>query len=176
MVCHAIPDDRPLEDGDIVSLDVSCYLNGFHGDNCATVAVGKGDKGAYRLIKACKEALQAGISVCKSGNCLTQIGSAVEDVASSYGYESVQAYCGHGIGHQVFHALPFVQHFRNTDVLKLEPGFIFTIEPSLTEGSQDTEIWPDKWTVATRDGGRSAQFEHVILITDDGCEILTVNE
>ncbi|KAL7566217.1 hypothetical protein ACA910_011287 [Epithemia clementina (nom. ined.)] len=216
VVCHGIPDTRPLEMGDIVSFDVSCYLNGVHGDNCATVIVGDvpdgfdiatavavNDKAAHdddgevrdwrgvpyrtdlrpeeeehfqmsrRLSRAAREALYAAVQVCRPGACLTEIGSAVHDVADRYGYASVEKYRGHGIAHE-FHCAPFVKHFRNRDVLTLEPGMIFTIEPMLVAGQQDCMEWDDNWTVVTRDGSLAAQFEHTILITEDSPEILTL--
>lgn len=188
VICHGIPDTRPLQYGDIVSFDVSCFLNGVHGDNCATVIVGdtlnnnnnnNNDNAndnlqqARRLVQAAKESLYAGIEACRPGGCLTDIGSAIHQVADDYGYNSVRKYRGHGISH-VFHCPPFVKHYRNNDKLKLIPGMIFTIEPMLTEGSQDCHEWPDQWTVVTDDGSMAAQFEHTVLITESGVEILTL--
>jgi methionyl aminopeptidase len=172
IICHGIPDDRPLDNGDIVSFDVSVYLNGFHGDNCATVAIGEVDSQANRLMQAAKEALDAGIAQCKPDACLTAVGAAIHGVVDDYGYEVVRRYCGHGVGSE-FHMQPFVQHFRNNDKLLLKPGMTFTIEPAIVEGSERSSVWSDDWTVATNDGGRAAQYEHVILITESGHEILT---
>lgn len=202
VVCHGVPDTRPLQFGDIVSFDVSCFLGGVHGDNCATVIVGdeqETDEGAgvdwrgvpYRttfdnlqdeayflrartLVKAARESLYAGIEVCKDGGCLSHVGAAIQDVADSYGFSSVEKYRGHGISHE-FHCPPFVKHYRNGDKIKLRKGMIFTIEPMICEHSQEVFEWPeDGWTVATKDGGLAAQFEHTILVTDDGYEILTM--
>jgi len=173
-ICHGIPDDRPFRDGDIVSFDVSLFLNGVHGDNCGTVLIGEVDEQGQSLVQATQEAVNAGVAVCKPGACLSDIGSAIQDVSEKYKFESVKKYCGHGIG-QDFHIPPLVQHFRNQDRLPLKPGMIFTIEPMFVEGSQESAIWQDGWTVVTVDGGRAAQFEHTILITEDGNEILTVN-
>uniref|UniRef100_A0A7S2UT99 Methionine aminopeptidase n=1 Tax=Fibrocapsa japonica TaxID=94617 RepID=A0A7S2UT99_9STRA len=187
VICHGIPDDRPLQYGDVASFDASVYVGGVFGDNCATVIVGDdGDdggggeggeevdvEGARRLVKATQECLDAGIAECGPGKCLSSIGHAIEAVADSYGYQSVRAYCGHGIG-TGFHMLPFVQHFRNDDRLELRPGMIFTIEPMITEGSQESVLAEDNWTVYTRDGKRAAQFEHTVLITEDGVEVITV--
>jgi len=200
VICHGIPDGRPLENGDVVSFDVSCFVGGVHGDNCATVIVGDEQekdeigvdwrgvpykanfeseeeeammKSARRLVHATRESLYAAIEAIGPGACLSDIGGAVQDVADDYGYSTVGKYQGHGIG-EVFHCAPFVQHFRNRDYLELVPGMIFTIEPMLVEGSGDCFEWSDHWTVATSDGGMSAQFEHTVLITDDGVEILTV--
>eukprot|EP00903_Cladosiphon_okamuranus_P008376 g8054.t1 len=170
VACHAIPDDRPLQDGDLVSFDVSVFLNGFHGDNCATVGVGTIDAAGQRLMDATEEAMMQGVSVCRPGACLTEIGSAIHAVADHYGFDTVQKYCGHGVG-SGFHMQPFVQHFRNNHQLELTPGMTFTIEPIFTEGSEATTLWRDAWTVQTVDGGRAAQFEHVVLITDEGHEL-----
>jgi len=163
-----------LQDGDIVSFDVSNFLHGCHGDNCATVGVGDVDAAGEKLINATKEALEAAINVCGPGQCLTEVGRVIHEIADENGFETVRQYCGHGVGEQ-FHMLPFVKHFRNTDYLELKPGMIFTIEPMFTEGSYKSTLWSDNWTVATIDGGRAAQFEHTILITEEGVEILTVS-
>jgi methionyl aminopeptidase len=180
VICHGIPDLRPFQYGDVVSLDVSCYLQGVHGDNCATILVGDDEEGsdlqlapARRLIQATKESLDAAIATCRPGSCLTSIGAAIQDVADSYGYQSVEKYRGHGIGTE-FHCAPFVKHFRNHDYLRLQKGMVFTIEPMLTAGSADCFEWDDQWTVATSDGSLAAQFEHTVYITDDGVEILTL--
>ncbi|GAX19093.1 methionyl aminopeptidase [Fistulifera solaris] len=180
VICHGIPDLRPFQYGDVVSLDVSCYLQGVHGDNCATILVGDDEEGsdvqlapARRLIQATKESLDAAIATCRPGSCLTSIGAAIQDVADSYGYHSVEKYRGHGIGTE-FHCAPFVKHFRNHDYLRLQKGMVFTIEPMLTAGCADCFEWDDQWTVATSDGSLAAQFEHTVYITEDGAEILTL--
>lgn len=182
VICHGIPDSRPLQPGDIVSFDVSCFTGGVHGDNCATVIIPPDNKEddeeyikAQRLVQATSESLAAAISTCRPGSCLTQVGAAIHDVADAYGYDTVRKYRGHGIGSQ-FHCAPFVKHFRNSDYLQLQEGMIFTIEPMLTEGdAHDCHEWPeDGWTVTTIDSGRAAQFEHTVLITKDGVEIITV--
>lgn len=208
VICHGIPDARSLQHGDIVSFDVSCFIGGVHGDNCATVIVGdveRDESGAdengaprdwrgvpqkttfandeerelfvtgRRLVQAALESLNEGVAVCKPGACLSDIGKAIHAVADAYQYDTVRKYRGHGISEE-FHCAPFVKHYRNSDALILEPGMIFTIEPMLTEGNSDCYEWNDAWTVATVDGGRSAQFEHTVLITEDGVEILTLPE
>jgi methionyl aminopeptidase len=203
VICHGIPDYRPLQFGDIVSFDVSCFLNGVHGDNCATVIVGDSqekDEGggvdwrgvpyrmqfdkkddeshfldARRLVQAARESLYAGIETCKPGSCLSSVGSAIQDVAESYGLSSVEKYRGHGIADE-FHIAPYVKHYRNTDKVVLKPGMIFTIEPMLTNGASTCYEWDDDWTVATADGSLAAQFEHTIHITENGVEILTLPE
>mmetsp|Transcript_14472 Transcript_14472/g.33689 ORF Transcript_14472/g.33689 Transcript_14472/m.33689 type:complete len:407 (-) Transcript_14472:3762-4982(-) len=204
VICHGIPDTRPLEFGDIVSFDVSCFVNGVHGDNCATIIVGDEQekdeigtdwrgvpylgsevfegqpkeieariKSARQLVHATRESLYEAINRIGPGSCLTDVGAAVQDVADSYGYSTVEKYRGHGIGAD-FHRPPFVKHYRNYDKLELLPGMVFTIEPMLVEGAADCFEWSDKWTVATCDGSMAAQFEHTILIREDGVEILTV--
>eukprot|EP00587_Corethron_hystrix_P007032 CAMPEP_0113297614 /NCGR_PEP_ID=MMETSP0010_2-20120614/400_1 /TAXON_ID=216773 ORGANISM="Corethron hystrix, Strain 308" /NCGR_SAMPLE_ID=MMETSP0010_2 /ASSEMBLY_ACC=CAM_ASM_000155 /LENGTH=275 /DNA_ID=CAMNT_0000150527 /DNA_START=305 /DNA_END=1132 /DNA_ORIENTATION=- /assembly_acc=CAM_ASM_000155 len=187
VVCHGIPDSRPLEHGDVLSVDISVYTSdGVHGDNCGTVIVLKDGENSiseenediqsgHRLVKAAHECLMAGVEVCKPGACLSDIGAAIMDVSDSYGYGSVRKYCGHGIGSE-FHCPPFVKHYKNSDKVELRPGMIFTIEPMITEGHYETKMWDDGWTVTTMDGGRSAQFEHTVLITNSGVEILTVPE
>uniref|UniRef100_A0A7S2PRI4 Methionine aminopeptidase n=1 Tax=Leptocylindrus danicus TaxID=163516 RepID=A0A7S2PRI4_9STRA len=190
IICHGIPDARPLQYGDVVSFDVSCFVGGVHGDNCGTVIVGdNGDDAkdnkfsevvsadrierSQLLVKAAREALAAGIEVCRPGACLTDVGAAIHQVCDRYGYDTVREYRGHGIASE-FHCAPFVKHFRNNDKLKLQPGMIFTIEPMVTENKADNVLWEDGWTVATKDGGRAAQFEDTVLITDTGVEILTL--
>eukprot|EP00581_Thalassiosira_minuscula_P033423 CAMPEP_0183762942 /NCGR_PEP_ID=MMETSP0739-20130205/9379_1 /TAXON_ID=385413 /ORGANISM="Thalassiosira miniscula, Strain CCMP1093" /LENGTH=467 /DNA_ID=CAMNT_0026001281 /DNA_START=430 /DNA_END=1833 /DNA_ORIENTATION=+ len=239
VVCHGIPDQRPLELGDVVSFDVSCYLDGVHGDNCATVIIGDvqeedGDDcddaddcgaeeeksassspssktlethpstpqkdwpskdnnqllhhlkthfssdeeeekfvTARRLVQSALEARDEGVAACKPGGCLSEVGGAIHAVSDAYGYDTVRHYRGHGISSD-FHCAPFVKHFRNTDTMELLPGMIFTIEPMITEGSAECHEWSDNWTVVTQDGGRAAQFEHTVLITETGVEILTL--
>lgn len=188
VICHGIPDMRPLEYGDLVSFDVSVFFNGVHGDNCATVIVGDNSKNKEeeiekndysmkterRLLKAAQESLTAAIKTCRPGSCLTEVGEAIESIAEKYNYSTIRKYRGHGIS-DVFHSAPYVKHYRNTDALTLQPGMIFTIEPMIVEGDWECYEWAsDNWTVVTSDGGRSAQFEHTVLITEDGVEILTL--
>jgi len=173
VICHGIPDARKLQDGDIVSFDVSNYLLGVHGDNCGTIAIGNVDEGGKQLIAATQQALDEAIAVCAPGQCLSKIGEIIHEIADANGLSSVQKYCGHGVGED-FHGLPYVKHFRNNDFLTLREGMIFTIEPMLVEGHHASTTWNDNWTVTTLDGGRAAQFEHTILITANGHEILTV--
>jgi methionyl aminopeptidase len=126
-------------------------------------------------VKATRDSLYAAIEVCRPGACLTDIGAAIEDVADAEGFSSVRKYRGHGISSE-FHCAPFVRHYRNSDRLELKAGMIFTIEPMLTQWREECFEWDDDWTVATADGGIAAQFEHTVLITDDGVEILTEPE
>lgn len=173
VICHGIPDTRPLRDGDIVSFDVSVFMNGVFGDNCGTIIIGEGDDEARALVDAARQALDESVALCRPGACLTEIGAACGAVAERNSFGSVRKYCGHGIGQQ-FHMQPMVQHFRNADRLELVPGMVFTIEPMITAGHHDSRVWSDGWAVLSLDGGRSAQFEHTVLITDDGHEVLTL--
>jgi len=175
VICHGIPDSRILEEGDIVSFDVSIYAGGVFGDNCGTVAVGAADDAANALVATTQRALDDALATVKPGACLTAIGDACADAAATRDYGVVRQYCGHGIG-RVFHAPPLVQHCRNRDAFTLVPGHVFTIEPMLTERSPELYVADDGWTVVTRDGGRAAQFEHMVLVTDDGHEVLTLPE
>ena len=176
VICHGIPDSRPLMKGDVVSFDVSCYYNGVHGDNCGTVIVGYDDSEEMsrqkRLVDCAKESLNQGIKACAPEANLRDVGIAIHNVCDWYGYDTVKEYRGHGIGSQ-FHIPPFVKHYRNDDDIPLKPGMVFTIEPMITEGSSECVVWNDQWTVMTRDRGLAAQFEHMVLITEDGVEILT---
>ena len=179
VVAHGIPDDRPLEDGDIVNCDVTIYLDGMHGDCSRTYLVGGRDAVDARtveLVEATQAALQAGIAVVGPGVKVREIGRAVERVARAAGFGIVRELVGHGIGEQ-FHGDPHVHHYdepRNRTVLR--PGMSFTIEPMLTEGEPDIHLWDDGWTIATIDGLPSAQFEHTVVVTDSGVRVLTVTD
>lgn len=175
VVCHGIPDSRLLEDGDIVSIDVSLFIDGMHGDNCSTVmcGVGEGDVRGKALIAAAQEALNKAVSVCGPGKCISEIGEAIASVASREKLQIVHEFCGHGTG-AVLHMPPFILHFRNSERLRMEPGMIFTIEPIMVEDSRRVATWDDGWTIFTLDGGRGAQFEHEVLITPTGAEVLTL--
>jgi len=172
VICHGIPDDRPFEDGDVVNVDVTLYMNGYHADTARTWVCGEGDADAHRLVDATREALDAAIAVCKDGAPMKIIGNAVCDVAEREGFGVVRTLVGHGIG-EFFHGVPQVFHCRNSDNRKMQEGTTFTIEPVLTEGDPEWTVWEDGWTTVTKDGGRTAQFEHTLLITKDGCELLT---
>lgn len=172
VICHGIPDDRPLRDGDIVNVDVTLYLNGFHADTARTWVCGIGDAAGHSLVAATREALEAAISVCRAGAPMRLIGDAVSAVAERGGYGVVKDLVGHGIG-EFFHGVPQVYHCRNSDNRKMQEFTTFTIEPVFTEGLPEWITWSDGWTIATRDGGRTAQFEHTLVITGDGCEVLT---
>ena len=175
VVCHGIPDSRPFRDGDIVSVDVTAYFDGHHGDHCRTFLVGDGvDDAGRRLVKGAEECRDAGISVCAPGVPFYQIGAAIEAKAEDLGFTVVPYFNGHGIGHY-FHGPPDVKHYANSsprDVMR--PGMIFTVEPVICEGDGDQiKVLDDGWTAVTIDESRAAQFEHTVLITEDGVEALT---
>lgn len=177
VVAHGIPDDRPLESGDIVNCDVTIFLDGVHGDCSRTFCVGgvdAVDPAVVDLVRVTEEALRAGIAAAGPGQRVREIGKAIQRVARANGYGIVRELVGHGIGEQ-FHGEPHVHHYdesRNRAVL--QRGMSFTIEPMLTLGLPEVVLWDDQWTIATLDGQPSAQFEHTVLVTDDGIEILTV--
>ena len=174
IICHGIPDARPLREGDMVNLDVTIYLDGVHGDCSATYAVGSMDPEGEKLIRVARECLEVGIAAVKPGRQIRTLGKAIEDHANQQGCTIFRAYCGHGIGEK-FHCPPEVPHYderRATTVM--EEGMVFTIEPMVNLGTGAHLDWDDGWTVATADGKRSAQFEHTIVVTKDGAEILTV--
>ncbi|GAB4846997.1 Methionine aminopeptidase 1D, chloroplastic/mitochondrial [Ancistrocladus abbreviatus] len=171
-ICHGIPDSRPLQDGDIINIDVTVYLNGYHGDTSATFFCGDVDDKAKKLVEVTKECLYKAISICGPGVEYKKIGRTIHDHADKYRYGVVHQFVGHGVG-RVFHADPVILHCRNNDGGRMMLNQTFTIEPMLTMGSCNPIMWDDNWTVVTEDGSLSAQFEHTILITQEGVEILT---
>jgi methionyl aminopeptidase len=177
IVAHGIPDDRPLEEGDIVNCDVTIFLDGMHGDCSRTFLVGGPDAVEPRtreLVEVTEAALRAGIGAVRPGGRVRDIGKAIEKVARRNGFGIVRELVGHGIGEQ-FHGEPHVHHYDEPrNKAQLQPGMTFTIEPMLTLGLPDVVLWDDEWTIATLDGLPSAQFEHTVLVTDDGVEVLTV--
>ena len=175
VICHGIPDDRQLLDGDIVNCDVTIYLNGVHGDTNATFLVGDVDDEGRRLVEVTQQALWKGIEQVRPGVRLNEIGRAIQAHAEAAGFSVVRAFVGHGIGEE-FHTAPAVPHYYDpyADVV-LERGMTFTIEPMINEGGWELgRIWPDGWTAPTRDGSRSAQFEHMLLVTNTGVEVCTL--
>jgi len=172
-ICHGIPSDRKLRNGDIVNLDITTYLNGFHGDTSKTIHVGSPRPKSNRLVETCREALQKAIDVVRPGAHLGDIGATIQTFTEGRGYSVVREFCGHGIGRS-FHEDPQVLHFgRFGEGAELKKGMVFTIEPMINEGKCDLEILSDKWTAVTKDGSRSAQFEHTVAVWDDGCKVLT---
>uniref|UniRef100_A0A8C4TY77 Methionine aminopeptidase n=1 Tax=Falco tinnunculus TaxID=100819 RepID=A0A8C4TY77_FALTI len=173
VICHGIPDRRPLQEGDIVNVDITVYRNGYHGDLNETFYVGEVDEGARRLVQTTYECLMQAIDAVKPGVRYRELGNIIQKHAQANGFSVVRSYCGHGI-HKLFHTAPNVPHYaKNKAVGVMKPGHVFTIEPMICEGGWQDETWPDGWTAVTRDGKRSAQFEHTLLVTDTGCEILT---
>eukprot|EP00040_Diaphanoeca_grandis_P012469 m.63173 g.63173 ORF g.63173 m.63173 type:complete len:353 (+) comp23251_c0_seq2:169-1227(+) len=172
VVCHGIPDDRPLKSDDIINIDVTVYLDGFHGDTNRTIALPHADESALELLNVGKKALEAGISACVPGQLFSNIGSAIETYVTSQRYSVNRDFVGHGIGRE-FHTKPHIYPYANDMPDVMEPGMVFTIEPCVNEGKPHMQVLRDGWTAVTRDRGRSCQFEHTLLITDDSCEILT---
>ncbi|KAK2194950.1 bifunctional Peptidase M24A [Babesia duncani] len=172
VICHGIPDSRPLKEGDIVNVDISVFLNGAHGDLNETFFVGNVDDDSKRVTRAAYESLMTAISKCKPGMYYREIGEIIQNVADKYKVSVVRTYCGHGIGTE-FHTLPNVPHYRRNKAIGiLKPNHVFTIEPMLNLGTYSDVKWPDDWTAVTRDGKRSAQFEHTLLVTPSGVENL----
>jgi len=174
VICHGIPDSRPLEDGDLVNLDITVYLDGMHGDCSATFLVGQVDEAGQKLVRVARECLERGVSAVKPGRPVSAIGAAIEPWAERHGFGVVRDYCGHGIGESFHTALQIPHHLDGRARRTMEPGMTFTIEPMITEGDWRAALWPDGWTAVTADGLRSAQFEHTLVVTEDGAEVLTV--
>uniref|UniRef100_A0A8D8GHJ0 Methionine aminopeptidase n=1 Tax=Culex pipiens TaxID=7175 RepID=A0A8D8GHJ0_CULPI len=173
VACHGIPDDRKLMDGDIINIDVTVFFNGFHGDCSKTVLVGNVDERGRYLVQSTEESLNEAILCCGPDQPLCVIGKAISRFARHKKLTVMPAFLGHGIG-SFFHGPPDVFHFDNDYPGAMKPGMTFTIEPILTLGEMDAEILEDAWTAVSVDQARSAQFEHTVLITEDGCEVLTV--
>jgi methionyl aminopeptidase len=173
VICHGIPDDRPLRDGDIVNLDVTIWLDGVHGDTNATYCVGNVDDASKRLIDVTRQCLDRGIAAVAPGRPFSDIGRAIETHAVANGYEVVRAFVGHGIGEQFHTDLQIPHYYEPRMTTIMEPGMVFTIEPMISMGTGQHKIWDDDWTAVTADGSRTAQFEHTIVVTGTGVEILT---
>lgn len=173
VVCHGIPDNTKLREGDIIKVDVSTYLNGYHGDSCKTYGVGKISRAARDLMKATEESLYIGIEEVKPGAHFGDIGAAIQSFVEAKGYSVVREYGGHGIG-KSFHEEPHVAHVgkRGTGA-ELKEGMVFTIEPMINLGKASIILLDDDWTVETEDGKLSAQFEHTVVVTAKGSTILT---
>ena len=175
-VCHGIPGKRILKQGDIINIDITVIKDGYHGDTSKMFQVGQVSPLARRLMQVSYECMCIGIEMVKPGIHLGDIGYAIQDHAESHNFSVVREYCGHGIGRQ-FHEEPQVLHFGKPGTgLMLEPGLIFTIEPMINAGKRHVKIMPDNWTVVTKDHSLSAQWEHTVLVTDDGFEVLTKHQ
>lgn len=173
VICHGIPDKRPLEDGDIVNIDITVFHKGFHGDLSETLIVGNAAEEHKKLVRVTWECLQKGIELVKPGVKYREIGDVIQKHASLHGFSVVKSYCGHGI-HRLFHTAPKVPHYaKNKAIGVIHPGHTFTIEPMIAAGSWRDTSWPDDWTAVSVDGLRCAQFEETLLATESGCEILT---
>jgi methionyl aminopeptidase len=175
VICHGIPDSTVLEDGDIVNVDVTAYIGGVHGDNNATFLVGEVDEESRLLVERTQAALARAIKAVKPGREVNVIGRVIEKYADRFGYGTVRDYTGHGVG-EAFHTGLVIPHYDAAPQYStvIEPGMVFTIEPMLTLGTNDWTMWDDGWTVVTADGRRTAQFEHTLVVTDTGAEILTL--
>jgi methionyl aminopeptidase len=174
VICHGIPDDTVLRDGDIVNVDITAFVDGVHGDTDATFLCGDVDEESRLLVERTREAAMRGIRAVKPGRALNVIGRVIESYAKRFGYGVVRDFTGHGIG-TTFHSGLVVPHYddpRATTII--EPGMTFTVEPMLTLGTHEYDMWDDGWTVVTKDRRRTAQFEHTLLVTEDGHEILTL--
>ena len=174
-MCHGIPNDKPLKDGDIVNIDVTLILNGWHGDSSRMYTVGRPKRAAERLIEVTYESLQRGIAAAKPGNTTGDIGAAIQSFVEAERCSVVRDFCGHGVG-RLFHDMPNILHYgRPGEGIELKPGMIFTIEPMVNLGRPHVKVLNDGWTAVTRDRSLSAQFEHSVGITADGCEIFTLS-
>ena len=174
VICHGIPDSQPLVDGDIINLDVTVFHDGVHGDTNATFLVGEVDDASKHLVRETRRALLRGIEQVRPGAHVYDIGRAIEDSATAAGLGVVREFIGHGIGEQFHGGLQILHYFDPRADTVLEPGMTFTIEPMITLGSPELEMWDDGWTAVTRDASRCAQFEHTMVVTDDGVDVLTV--
>jgi methionyl aminopeptidase len=175
VICHGIPDDTVLQDGDILNVDITAYKDGFHGDSNATFLVGNVRKEVADLVERTKEALDRAIAVVLPGRPINVIGRTIESYAKRFNYGVVRDFTGHGIG-EAFHSGLVIPHFdaapnySNT----MEVGMVFTIEPMLTLGTHEWDIWSDSWTVTTKDKSMTAQFEHTLVVTESGARVLTL--
>jgi len=173
VVCHGIPGNKPLREGDIVNIDVTLIVDGWHGDTSRMYPVGQVSRRAERLIEVTYEALQLGIAAVKPGNTTGHIGAAIQAFAEAQRCSVVRDFCGHGLG-RVFHDRPNILHYGVAgEGPLLQPGMLFTIEPMINLGKSHVKVLPDGWTAVTRDRELSAQFEHTVGVTETGCEVFT---
>ena len=173
VICHGIPDSRPLENGDIVDCDVSIYCRGFHGDANESYLCGDVDETSRRLVRTTYESLMLAIDSCRPGVKYRDIGNIISKYVEPKGYSVVKSYTGHGVG-RLFHCAPSVPHYSNNKAPGImRVGHVFTIEPMINSGTYKDEMWDDRWTSVTQDGKRSAQFEHTLLVTETGVDVLT---
>lgn len=175
VICHGIPDTTVLEDGDIINIDITAYLNGVHGDTNWTFLVGDVDEESRLLVERTQESLRRAIKAVMPGREINVIGRIIESYAKRFGYGVVRDFTGHGVG-EAFHTGLIIPHYDAAPAYSrlIEPGMVFTIEPMLTLGTVEWDMWDDNWTVLTKDRKRTAQFEHTLLVTDTGAEVLTL--
>ena len=173
VICHGIPDNRPLVEGDICNIDVTGWVGGVHGDTNATFFVGDVDPESRQLVRVTEECMWHGIEAARAGRPLSDIGRAIEDHAKQYRYGVVKAFVGHGIGEQFHTDIQVLHYYDSRASMIMRPGVTFTIEPMITLGTINYRLWDDDWTAVTADGKRTAQFEHTILVTEGEAEVLT---
>jgi methionyl aminopeptidase len=175
IICHGIPDDLEIQDGDIVNIDVTAYLDGFHGDSNQTFKVGNVSEEVSLLVDRTRESLNRAIASVMPGRPINVIGRTIESYAKRFGYGVVRDFTGHGIG-EAFHSGLVIPHYDAAPLYSntMEVGMVFTIEPMLTLGTHEWDMWPDGWTVATKDKSITAQFEHSLVVTESGAQILTL--
>ncbi len=173
VICHGIPDSRVQLDGDIINLDVTAYVDGVHGDTNATFLVGDVDPVSRKLVQVTEECMWLGIEAVKPGRPLSDIGRAIEDHAKAHRYGVIRAFIGHGIGEQFHTDIQVLHYYDSRNSMIMRPGMTFTVEPMISLGSWQHRMWDDDWTAVTADGRRTAQFEHTLVVTDDGVEVLT---
>jgi methionyl aminopeptidase len=172
VICHGIPDSTRLREGDIVNCDVTVYLDGVHGDTNATFLVGEVDETSSRLVQVTRECLELGIAAVRPGAQVREIGAVIQQHAEAAGFGVIRDFVGHGIN-EAFHTDPQIPHYDSGSTQLLVPGMTFTIEPMISVGDWHMRLWDDGWTAVTADLSRSAQFEHMMVVTDDGVEVLT---
>ncbi|WP_138413838.1 type I methionyl aminopeptidase [Sinomonas gamaensis] len=175
VICHGIPDSTVLEDGDIINIDITAFKDGVHGDTNYTFLVGNVDDESRLLVERTQESLRRAIKAVAPGREINVIGRAIESYAKRFGYGVVRDFTGHGVG-EAFHSGLIIPHYDAAPAYRrvMEPGMVFTIEPMLTLGTIQWDMWDDGWTVVTRDRKRTAQFEHTLVVTENGAEVLTV--
>ena len=173
VICHGIPDSRVLVDGDILNIDVTAYVGGVHGDTNATFLVGDVDPISRQLVTVTEECMWHGIEAVKPGRPISDIGRAIEDHAKAHRYGVIRAFIGHGIGEQFHSDIQVLHYYDSRASMIMRPGMTFTIEPMISLGTWQHRMWDDDWTAVTADGKRTAQFEHTLVVTDDGYEVLT---
>jgi methionyl aminopeptidase len=173
VICHGIPDSRVMVEGDIMNLDVTSYVDGVHGDTNATFLIGEVDPQSRQLVATTEECMWKGIEAVRPGRPISDIGRAIEDHAKANRLGVVRAFVGHGIGEEFHGSIQILHYYDSRNSLIMRPGMTFTIEPMITLGTWQHKSWDDDWTAVTADGKRTAQFEHTVLVTEDGVDVLT---